>query len=85
MATVVRMRCTKISTQKHWSKNEDGSSNIQSEIQLAVAYCNDPKDPNYPYAQLSGGTVFPLNTINQEAAKDFELDGEYEVVITRVK
>lgn len=85
MSTQIRMKCNKLEQQTHYSKKEDGSNNVQTTARLYVAYCIDPKDPNYPYAQLSGGSIFPLTTINEEAAKQFELDGEYMITIERIK
>lgn len=76
------MRVNKISKSEYWNKNEDGSPMFQYQIDMSVKHTSDSKDPNYPYAQLSGGTTFPLHTVNDEAAKMFEIGKEYDVVIT---
>lgn len=85
MNTQIRMKCNKISTEHHWQPNADGSKKLQATIELGVAYTNDEKDPNYPYAQLSGGTVFPLHTINQEVIAGFEIGKSYMVTITEIE
>ena len=41
-----------------------------------------PYDTSNIYYQLSGGTVFTLNTINQTAADMFEVGKNYEVLIS---
>lgn len=81
-AVQVRMRCNGLNQTQSWQKNADGSSRIQTKIDLHVQHTNDPTDPNYPYAQLSGGTTFPLTTINEAAAAMFELGKDYMITIT---
>jgi hypothetical protein len=85
MTTQIRVRCNKISLQEHYTKKDDGTPNIQATIELGVKYTNDPADPNYPYAQLSGGTVFPLNTINQEVVTGFKIGDEFMVSIDKIE
>lgn len=82
MSVKVRMRVNKISQSEFWVKNPDGSFVIQTQIDMGVVKTNDPNDPNYPYAQLSAGTTFPLHTINADAAKQFEIGKDYDVMIT---
>lgn len=86
MSVVVRIKVNSKSVQNHWTKDETtGKTNVNTTIDMNTVYTNDKNDPNYIFSALSGGTKFSLATINQEAADQFELDGEYECVITRVK
>lgn len=81
--TRVRLQCTGITkAQNAWLKNEDGTPGTQATIELTIAYTNDPSNPNYPFAQQSGGTKFPLVTINESAAAMFEIGKEYNVDIS---
>lgn len=81
--TRVRLRCTGIEKKSNeYLKKEDGTPATQTTIELAINYTNDPKDPNYPFAQQSGGTKFPLVTINDEAAAMFVVGKEYNVDIS---
>lgn len=82
MSVKVRMTCTKKTAQKHYSQNSTGPVVIQTIVDLEVKHTTDKEDPNYPYAQLSGGTKFPLCTLNQEAADQFEIGKDYDVLIT---
>lgn len=82
MSVKIRMRCNKISKQKHWNNDDSGNMQTQTTIDLAVHHSSDVNDPNYAYAQLSGGSVFPLTTINDKAANQFEIGKDYDIVIT---
>jgi hypothetical protein len=86
MSVIVRVRVNAKRLASHYTKNEaTGKSNVNTTIDMNTVYTNDPKDPNYIFSAMSGGTKFELSTINQEAADQFELEGEYECVFTRVK
>jgi hypothetical protein len=85
MGVIVRVRVNSKSTASHYTKNEDGKPNVNTTVAMRTVYTNDPKDPNYIFSAMSGGTEFALSTINQDAADQFELDGEYDCVFTRVK
>ena len=84
MSVVVRVKVNKKSQTRHWNKDENGDYPIQNTIDMNVVYSNDPKHPNYPFSVLSGGTQFQICTINQAAADQFELEGEYDVVFNKV-
>jgi hypothetical protein len=64
---------------------ETKKPNVNTGIEMRTVYTNDKNDPNFIFSALSGGTVFNLNTINQEAANQFELGEVYECVFTKVK
>lgn len=85
MSVIVRVKVNGKNTASHYTKNEAGKQNVNTTIAMRTVYTNDPKDPNYIFSAMSVGTEFNLSTINQDAADQFELDGEYECVITRVK
>lgn len=86
MSVIVRVRVNSKSAASHYTKDEaTGKQNVNTTVAMRTVYTNDPKDPNYIFSAMSGGTEFALSTINQAAADQFELDGEYECVFTRVK
>lgn len=71
-----------ITKTQSYEKNADGTNKTNTEIKMYLGYSNDPKHPNYPYARLSGGSTFTLNTINEEAAAEFNLGQTIEVLMT---
>lgn len=86
MSVVVRVKVNSKNLSSHYTKNEEtGKSNVNTTIAMQTVYTNDKNDPNYIFSAMSGGTQFSLSTINQEAADQFELEGEYECVFTKVK
>jgi hypothetical protein len=86
MSVVVRVRVNSKTQQNHYTKDEKtGKTNVNTTIDMNTVYTSDKNDPNYIFSALSGGTKFALSTINQEAADQFELDGVYECVFTKVK
>ena len=76
MATKVVVECIGKKEKKNWDLNRPKAW----EIELQVPY-----DQNSVYFQLSGGTGFNLNTVNEDAAKEFEIGGKYEVLISKVE
>lgn len=86
MSVIVRVKVNSKNTSSHYTKDEaTGKQNVNTTVVMRTVYTNDPADPNYVFSALSGGTDFSLSTINQDAADQFELEGEYEAVFTRVK
>lgn len=82
----VRVRVNSKSLANHYTKNENtGKPHVNTKISMNTVYTNDKNDPNYIFSSLSGGTQFELATINQDAADQFELDGVYECVFTKVE
>lgn len=80
------MRVNSKNLSSHYTKNEEtGKPNVNTTVAMQTVYTNDKNDPNYIFSAMSGGTKFELSTINQDAADQFELEGEYECVFTRVK
>lgn len=82
MEVIVRMRVKKILTEEGYQKAPDGSVPPKKTIHFEVSNTSDTNSPNYPYSFWSGGTVFPLMTINEEASKHFEIGKEYNIKIT---
>lgn len=62
---------------KKESVNWDVKNPISTSIELTVPY-----DQNSIYFQMSGGTTMILNTVNQEAANMFILNGKYDMIIS---
>jgi hypothetical protein len=85
MSVVVRVQVNSKKQSNHWSLDENGNKQINTEIDMNTVYTSDKNDPNYIFSALSGGTKFILSTINQDAANQFELDGVYEATFTKVK
>lgn len=86
MSVIVRVKVTKKSQNRHWNKKaEDTEYPTNHTIDMQVVYTSDPNHPNYNFSTQSGGTAFQLCTINEEAAKQFELEGEYDVVFNKVQ
>lgn len=81
MPVKIRMKVISKKEQKGWQKIGDTTPNLTT-IEMEVANTSDPNDPNYPYSFWSGGTKFPLMTINEEAARHFEIDKDYDILIT---
>lgn len=75
MATKVVTECVS----KKEVKNYDAQRPKRYEIELQVPY-----EQNNVYFQLSGGTGIHLNTVNEEAAKEFEIGSKYEILISKV-
>ncbi len=73
MSTKVVAKCIS----KKESKNHDPENPIRTVIELQVPY-----DQKSIYWKLSGGTNLELNTVNQAAADMFELDKDYDIVIS---
>jgi hypothetical protein len=73
MNTIVKCQCvSKKETQSYRKENP-----VATQIELQVPY-----DQNSIYYQMSGGTNFILNTINQAAADMFKLGSNYDIVIS---
>lgn len=72
------VQCTCVS--KKESQNYNPEHPVSTAIELQVPY-----DQNSIYYQMSGGTNFLLNTVNEEAAKMFALGGKYDIVISPSK
>jgi hypothetical protein len=72
-STKVKCKCT-AKTQR---TNYDPKHPYSYEIRLEVPY-----DPNSIFYQMSGGTTPILNTVNEEAAKMFEVGKSYDIVIS---
>lgn len=85
MSVIVRVKVDSKKISNHYSVDENGKPAINTEIDMKTVYTNDKEDQNYIFSSLSGGTVFKLATINKEASDQFEINGEYECVFTRVK
>ena len=85
MSVIVRVKVTKKSQNRHWNKNEKGEYPTNHTIDMQVVYSGDPTHPNYEFSTQSGGTAFQLCTINEEAEEQFELEGEYDVVISPIQ
>lgn len=81
---IVRVRVNSTKQTAGYHKAENGKP-LNHAIEMSVAHVSDNKDPNYPFAVLSGGTNFLLSTINDAAAAEFEIGGEYECTFRRVK
>jgi len=73
MSTKVVAKCIS----KKESKNYDPENPIRTIIELEVPY-----DQKSIYWKMSGGTNLELNTVNQAAADMFELDKDYDIVIS---
>ena len=73
MTTKVKCKCVS----KKESKNWDEKNPIATAIELEVPY-----DQNSIYWKLSGGTNLTLNTINKDAADMFEIDKDYDILIS---
>jgi hypothetical protein len=74
MSTLVKCTCVS----KKESQNYAPNFPIATQIELQVPY-----DQNSIFYQMSGGTTFLLNTVNQDAANMFEIGGVYDVVISK--
>ncbi|HLI93147.1 MAG TPA: hypothetical protein VKU83_06045 [Puia sp.] len=86
MSVVVRVKVNSKQISNHWTKDEaTGKPKVNTTVNMNTVYTNDPNNPNFIFSVMSGGTKFELQTINDNAADEFELDGEYECVFTRVK
>jgi hypothetical protein len=81
MSVQLKVKCTKVSQNHHWNKKPDGTPMINTCIELFLEYSNDPKNQNYPFSEISGGTKFELQTTNEDAAKQFQLGKNYNVLI----
>lgn len=75
------MKVVRISKEKGWQQ-VDGKTPNRTTIEMEVANTSDVNDPNFPYSFWSSGTKFPLMTINEEAADRFEIDKEFDILIT---
>lgn len=75
--TIVQMECVSIKKLKGW---KDGKTVPAYQIELAVAY-----DNNSEWYQLSGGSNNLLNTVNEEAAKMFEVGENYLIEISKIE
>lgn len=73
MSVLVKVQCTS----KKQSKNWDANHPVAHQIELQVVY-----DPNSVFHQLSGGTNLALNTVNDEAANQFEIGKNYDILIS---
>lgn len=76
------MKVVKITEEKGWTKLPDGSVPNKKTILFEVANTNDQSNPNFPYSFWSGGTQFPLMTINESVNSQFEIDKEYNIDIS---
>lgn len=73
MSTKVVAKCIS----KKESKNHDPENPIRTVIELEVPY-----EQKSIYWKMSGGTNLELNTVNQAAADMFELDKNYDIIIS---
>lgn len=73
MSTKVKCTCYSKKESNNWNKEKP----IATAIELQVPY-----DQNSIYYQMSGGTMFTLNTVNQAAADMFKIGQEYDVIIS---
>lgn len=73
--TSTKVKCECIS--KKESKNYNQEHPIMTVIELQVPY-----DQNSIYFQMSGGTNFSLNTVNQHAADMFKIGSSYDILIS---
>lgn len=72
----LRLKCqSKKQTDQY--KDKEGNQVVSHEITFFLGYASDPKDPNYPFTQLSGGTAMTLMTVNDAAAAKFEVGKWY--------
>ena len=71
--TLVKVKCVS----KKESTNYDPLKPVSTAIELSVPY-----DQKSIFYQMSGGTFMTLNTVNQEAADMFVLNGEYDILIS---
>jgi hypothetical protein len=78
----LKLRCIKKSIIEHFTKKADGSQVLNTSIELYLAYSNDPKNPNYPFSEMSGGSTFLLQTVNEDAANVFNIGKNYDIEIT---
>ncbi len=79
-ANMNRMTSTKVKCEcisKKESKNYNPEHPIVTVIELQVPY-----DQNSIYFQMSGGTNFSLNTVNQSAADMFKIGSSYDILIS---
>ncbi len=74
--TIVKVKCNS----KKETANYDPTKPVCTAIELHVPY-----DQNSVFYQMSGGTTLVLNTVNQEAADMFKLNGEYMLEISPVQ
>lgn len=72
-STIVKVKCVS----KKDAVNYDQNNPVSTAIELEVPY-----DQKSIFWKLSGGTNMVLQTINQDAAKMFELGKFYDVVIS---
>ena len=71
MSTIIKMKLT---SKKETAIN-DGKK--QTLLEFSVPYGNDSI-----WWQLSGGSALTIQTVNQQAADQFEIGKDYEVVIS---
>jgi hypothetical protein len=75
-STIVKAKCITKKESKNWTVENP----IATAIELEVPY-----DQNSIYWKMSGGTNLTLNTVNKEAADMFEIDKDYDIVISPSK
>jgi len=73
--TATKVKCKCIS--KKESQNYNKEFPISTTIELQVPY-----DQTSIYYQMSGGTAFVLNTVNQKAADMFRIGNDYDILIS---
>jgi hypothetical protein len=80
MATKVVTECISKKETKNYYNGDPKANPKAYEIELQVAY-----DPNSVYYNLSGGTNIVLRTINEDAANEFQIGEQYEILISKVE
>lgn len=73
MSTQIKMIVRKIEETEGWQVLPDGSKPNKKTVTMEVKNTSDTNDPNYPYSFWSGGTVFPLQTINAEVCNEWKI------------